>query len=133
MGNCCICNKDEILKQQKDEYKNKKVRINKIGNYKPYPVYYDNYDKCEILNGLNSMCDCEIHISIANAPCRIILSYIEKSAIKGNPFHIYKIIYKKINNINEITQYDIYNSIQDYIYKYKQEPKNDNNIVIIAT
>ena len=77
--------------------------------------------KCEILNNLNSIRNCEIYISITNTPCRIILSYIEKSAIKGNPFHIYKITYKKINN-----------SIQDYIYKYNQEPKND-NIVIIAT
>ena len=40
MGNYCVCNKDVLLKQ-KNEYKNKKVRINKIGNYKQYPVYYD--------------------------------------------------------------------------------------------
>ena len=93
MGNYCVCNKDVLLKQ-KNEYKNKKVRINKIGNYKQYPVYYDK-NKCEILNNLNSIRNCEIYISITNTPCRIILSYIEKSAIKGNPFHIYKITYKK--------------------------------------
>ena len=42
-----------------------------------------------------------------------------------------KIEYKKLSKIEEITQYDIYNAIQDYIYKNKQIPKNDN--IIIAT
>ena len=74
------------------------------------------------------MCNCDIHISIGTNPTRIILSYIDIIDFnynKGQTFHIYKIEYKEINNINDINQYDIYNSIQDYIYINKQEPKND--------
>lgn len=124
MGNCFAKNKF-ISNQIKNEYKNKKVHISIIGNYKPKQVFKEN---CEIIQGLNSMCNCDIHISIGTNPTRIILSYIDIIDFnynKGQTFHIYKIEYKEINNINDINQYDIYNSIQDYIYINKQEPKND--------
>jgi len=120
----------------KDEYYNKKVNMSSIGNYKPCEVFIgDEIKLMNSINGLNSLCGCNIHLSIGNNPTRLILSYVDffgtDNYKKGQTFHIYKIEYKKISNIEEITQYDIYNAIQDYIYKNKQIPKNDN--IIIAT
>lgn len=136
MGNCFNKSNKFLKKQMKDEYYNKKVNMNTIGNYKPYQVFIGEEIKInETILGLNSLCNCNIHISIGNNPTRLILSYvniIENNIYKkGQTFHIYKIEYKKISKIEEITQYDIYNAIQDYIYKNKQIPKNDN--IIIAT
>jgi len=129
MGNKCFSKKSNIFvkKQLKDEYYYKKVNIYDIGNYKPYKVFIgeDNIINNTIL-GLNSLCDCDIHISIGNNPNRIILSYVDITKNKkGETSHIYKIEYKKITSIDDITQYDIYNSIQDYIYKNNQIPKNE--------
>lgn len=120
-----------LLLQMKNEYNNVKVHISKLGSFTPHQVYYDSM--C-ILNGLNSMCDLDIHISIGNNPTRLILSYVNinsNNITKGQTFHIYKIIYKEIKGINEINQYDIYNAIQDYIYTNKQFPINDNYTIAI--
>ena len=130
MGNCCFKNRNIFVKNQlKDEYYNKKVNIYNIGNYKPYQVFIgDDNNINKTILGLNSLCDCNIHISIGNNPTRLILSYVDidiNTYKKGQTFHIYKIDYKQINDINDITQYDIYNSIQDYIYNNKQYPKNE--------
>lgn len=136
MGNCFI-KKNKFLKEQmKDEYYNRKVNMSTIGNYKPFQVFIGDEIKInETILGLNSLCNCDIHISIGTNPTRLILSYVDIAENniykKGQTFHIYKIEYKKISRIEEITQYDIYNAIQDYIYKNKQIPKNDN--LIIAT
>jgi len=115
----------------KDEYNEIKLHISKLGCFTPHQVYYDDM---LIINGLNSMCDLDIHISIGSNPTRIILSYVNnnKSIItKGQTFHIYKIIYKEIKMITDINQYDIYNAIQDYIYTHKQFPINDSYIIAI--
>jgi len=135
MGNCFNGNKTDLFKKQqlKAEYYNKKVSINKLGTYKPHSVYTDDNN---IVKGLNSMCNYNIHIAIADKPLRLILSYLNNSndpqtMIKGDTFHIYKITYKKIKTIEEINQYDIYNAIQDYIYINNEEPINTN--IIIAT
>lgn len=128
MGNCFIKKRNSYVKKQlKDEYYYKKVNIYDIGNYKPYQVFIgeDNIINNTIL-GLNSLCDCNIHISIGNNPNRIILSYVDTvNNKKAETFHIYKVEYKKITTIDDITQYDIYNSIQDYIYINNQIPKNE--------
>ena len=81
------------------------------------------------------MCNHNIHISIAENPLRLILSYLnysnkDNSLIKGDTFHIYIIQYKLIKTIEEITQYDIYNAIQNYIFIHKEEP---NNNLMVAT
>ena len=123
----------------KNEYYNNKVSINKLGSYKPHSVYTGtniNISDTNIIKGLNSMCNYDIHIAIADKPLRIILSYLNysnevNSLIKGDTFHIYNINYKKIKTIEDINQYDIYNSIQDYIYNYKEKPNNTNIIVAI--
>ena len=76
---------------------------------------------------------CDIHIAISNSPPRLILSYINNKndkLLKGDTFHIFNITYKIINDINDITQYDIYNAIQDYIYLYNTIPDNTNNLII---
>lgn len=120
------------------EYKNKKVSINKIGSYKPYSCYYSNsltFDDSNIIKGLNSMCNQDIHISIAESPLRLILSYLnysngDNNLIKGDTFHIYIIQYKSIKTIEEITQYDIYNAIQDYIFIHNEEPNNNSNYMV---
>jgi len=120
-----------LLSQMKDEYNEIKLHISKLGCFTPHQVYYDDM---LIINGLNSMCDLDIHISIGSNPTRIILSYVNnnKSIItKGQTFHIYKIIYKEIKMITDINQYDIYNAIQDYIYTHKQFPINDSYIIAI--
>lgn len=120
MGNCFLKKRNSFVKRQlKEEYNYKKVNIYDIGNYKPYQVFIgeDNIINNTIL-GLNSLCDCNIHISIGNNPNRIILSYVDIiNNKKAETFHIYKVEYKKIATVEDITQYDIYNSIQDYIYK----------------
>ena len=136
MGNCFIKKNKFSKKQMKDEYYNRKVNMSIIGNYKPYQVFIGEEVKINnTILGMNSQCKCDIHISIGNNPTRLILSYVDMNEIniykKGQTFHIYKIEYKQITNVEEITQYDIYNAIQDYIYKNKQIPINDN--LIIAT
>jgi len=140
MGNCLLSNEKKsifIFNQLKNEYKRKKIHISQIGDFKPYQVFIGDTNNLNnsIINGLNSMCDCDIHVSIGNNPTRLILSYIDinnnGNYIKGQTFHIYKIEYKEISKINEITQYDIYNSIQDYIYINKHFPSNINQIVAI--
>jgi len=136
MGNCFTTSNKFLKKQMKDEYYNKRLNMSSIGNYKPHQVFIgDEIKLMNSISGLNSLCGCNIHLSIANNPTRLILSYVDffgtDNYKKGQTFHIYKIEYKKISNIEEITQYDIYNAIQDYIYKNKQIPKNDN--IIIAT
>ena len=135
MGNCFQKSNKFQIKQMKDEYYNKKVNMSVIGNYKPYQVFIgDEIKISKTILGLNSNCDCNIHISIANSPTRLIISYVDgniENYKKGQTFHIYKITYKELINIEEITQYDIYNAIQDYIYLNKQFPKNDNTIVAI--
>jgi len=136
MGNCFIKSNKFLKNQMKDEFYNRKVNMNTIGNYKPHQVFIGEEIKInQTILGLNSLCNCDIHISIGTNPTRLILSYVDITENniykKGQTFHIYKIEYKKISRIEEITQYDIYNAIQDYIYKNKQIPKNDN--LIIAT
>ncbi len=137
MGNCFTSNKTDLFKKQqlKAEYNNKKVSINKLGTYKPHSVYTgDCINNDNLIKGLNSMCNYNIHISIADKPTRLILSYLNnlndsQTLIKGDTFHIYKITYKKIKTIEEINQYDIYNAIQDYIYVNNEEPNNPNTII----
>ena len=136
MGNYFTKNNKFLRNQMKDEYYKKKHNMSTIGNYKPYQCFIG--EELKISNtilGLNSLCDCNIHLSIGNTPTRLILSYVDIIEVnnyrKGQTFHIYKIEYKKISNVEEITQYDIYNAIQDYIYKNKHYPKNDN--IIVAT
>lgn len=136
MGNCFTKNNKFLKEQMKDEFYNRKVNMSSIGNYRPYQVFIGEDNKItETILGMNSLCNCNIHISIGTNPTRLILSYVDITENniykKGQTFHIYKIEYKKISRIEEITQYDIYNAIQDYIYKNKQIPKNDN--IIIAT
>lgn len=135
MGNCFQTSNKFIKTQSKDEYYNKKVNMSVIGNYKPYQVFIgDEIKISKTILGLNSNCDCNIHISIANSPTRLIISYVDgniENYKKGQTFHIYKITYKELINIEEITQYDIYNAIQDYIFINKQFPKNDNMFVAI--
>jgi len=132
----CFCypkNKFLLLQRSSKEIRELYLFL-KLGSFTPHQVYYDSM--C-ILNGLNSMCDLDIHISIGTNPTRIILSYVNNQDInsnnitKGQTFHIYKIIYKEIKGINEINQYDIYNAIQDYIYTNKQFPINDNYTIAI--
>lgn len=120
-----------LLSQMKDEYNEIKLHISKLGCFTPHQVYYDDM---LIINGLNSMCDLDIHISIGTNPTRIILSYVNNNnstITKGQTFHIYKIIYKEIKTMSDINQYDIYNAIQDYIYTHKQFPINDSYIIAI--
>jgi hypothetical protein len=137
---CCFTKRDLlslfVKNQRKYEYNKKKDNMSIIGNNKPKCVYhgYSNDIKpTDIINGLNSLCLCEIHIAISNAPSRLVLSYvnisIDNKLIKGDAFHIYNITYKTINDIYDITQYDIYNAIQDYIYIYKTIPSNDKIII----
>jgi hypothetical protein len=119
-----------IKKQSKDEFNNKKRNMAYIGNNPPKNVYHGytlDISHNDIINGLNSLCLCDIHISITLNPSRLILSYVNGTdkLKKGDTFHIYNIIYKNINTIYDITQYDIYNAIQDYIYIYKIIPTND--------
>ena len=125
-----------IKQQRKDEYNKKKENMSIIGNIKPkcvYKGYSNEINNTDIIYGLNSMCLSEIHIAISNNPSRIILSYIDIMSdgklIKGDTFHIYNIIYKQLNIIDDITQYDIYNAIQDYMYIYKSLPSNDKILI----
>ena len=135
MGNCFQTSNKFIKTQSKDEYYNKKVNMSVIGNYKPYQVFIgEDIRITKTILGLNSNCDCNIHISIANSPTRLIISYVDSNVEnykKGQTFHIYKITYKELINIEEITQYDIYNAIQDYIFINKQYPMNNNTIIAI--
>jgi hypothetical protein len=125
-----------INKQHKDEYNKNKKNMAFIGINKPKSVYqgYSNELKnTDIILGLNSLCLCDIHIAISNSPSRLILSYINNKndkLLKSDTFHIFNITYKTINDINDITQYDIYNAIQDYIYLYNTIPNNTNNLII---
>ena len=105
MGNCLLSNEKKsifIFNQLKNEYKRKKIHISQIGDFKPYQVFIGDTNNLNnsIINGLNSMCDCDIHVSIGNNPTRLILSYIDinnnGNYIKGQTFHIYKIEYKEI-------------------------------------
>ena len=131
MGNCFGKSNKFLNKQMKDEYYKRKVNMSIIGNYKPYEVFFGD-EKLTPISGLNTMCNCNIHLSIGNNPTRLILSYVEiNNYKKGQTFHIYKIEYKKILNIEEITQYDIYNAIQDYIHVNKQIPNNENIITAV--
>ena len=135
MGICFGKTNKFVKKQMKDEYYNKKINMNILGNYKPYQVFIGDEIKIDkTILGLNSLCDCDIHISLGNSPTRLIISYVDNMEIirnKGQTFHIYKINYKEISKIEEITQYDIYNAIQDYVYINKQYPKNENIVVAI--
>lgn len=131
MGNCFRKSNKFVNKQMKDEYNKNKVHMSILGNYKPKPVFIG--EDMEKITSLNSMCDEIIHLDIGNNPTRIILSYVDEECDKfkkGQTFHIYKIIYKDLKKKDEITQYDIYNAIQDYIYINKHSPKKD--IYIIA-
>jgi len=127
----CLFSKNglhKFLKKQKyDEYKNKRKNMYDIGNYKPYSVYYtDSKDNLVKLDGLCSLCDGTIHISIGQNPNRLILSIVklEDGIIKKDvSFHIYKFTYEKINDICEITQYHIYTAMQEYLI-------NNNNIIV---
>ena len=142
---CCFINNKKIdiiniKKQKKDEFKNLKTHISTIGNYKPMSVYHgikESFNSNDIILGLNSLCQNEIHISIGFNPNRLILSHIttiEGIKYKDECFHIMKITHKKIENINDITQYDIYNAIQEYIYINKKEPQYIiKEMLIIAT
>ncbi len=146
---CCLfpfCyNKKNILtnfiyKQKKDEYKNNRMNMSYIGNNPPKNVYQGytlEINNDDIISGLNSLCLCDIHIAITLKPSRLILSYINLGSSgktkRGDTFHIYNINYKNIDTINDITQYDIYNAIQDYIYIYKTIPSNINNEIIIVS
>ena len=125
-----------INKQKKDEYKKIKMNMSYIGNNPPKNVYQGytlDIDYKDIISGLNSLCLCDIHIAITLKPSRLILSYINIDSNgktkKGDTFHIYNINYKNINSISDITQYDIYNSIQDYIYIYKNIPNNNDCVL----
>ena len=133
MGNCFSSKNKFEITQKRDEYKNRKVNMTVLGKYKPHQVFIGDETKLTPISGLNSMCECNIHISIGTNPIRIILSYVDykNTYLKGQTFHIYKIDYKEVINIEDINQYDIYNAIQDYIYINKQEPKNDNYSVAI--
>ena len=129
-----------ITTQHKDEYYKKKKNMSFIGNNKPksvYQGYLNELKPSDIINGLNSLCLCDIHIAITTTPSRLILSYINISNItakekllKEDTFHIFNITYKTINDINDITQYDIYNAIQDYIYLYNTIPDNTGQLII---
>jgi hypothetical protein len=124
-----------IGKQYKDEYHKKKKNMSFIGNNKPksvYQGYLNELKETDIILGLNSLCLCDIHIAISNSPPRLILSYINNTdkLLKGDTFHIFNITYKTINDIYDITQYDIYNAIQDYIYLYETIPNNTGNLII---
>ena len=137
MGNKCVKQNKFQRQQKKDEFYNRKINIQKIGNHKPHQVFFGEdlliLSEKNIVKGLNSLCESDIHICIASNPTRIILSYIDNDVIhqykKGNTFHIYKILYKSVTTIEDITQYDIYNAIQDYVYVNKQEPKHENIII----
>ena len=132
MGNCFGKSNKFINKQMKDEYNKKKVNMSILGNYKPKPVFIG--EDMEQITSLNSMCDEIIHLEIGNNPTRLVLSYVDEEFDKfkkGQTFHIYKISHKDLTNKDEITQYDIYNAIQDYIYINKENPKK--NISIVAT
>jgi len=137
----CCCFKSDLLskfinKQQKDEYNKKKKNMAFIGNNKPKSVYhgYSNELKnTDIILGLNSLCLCDIHIAFSSSQSRIILSYINnknEKLLKGDTFHIFNITYKDIKDIHDITQFDIYNAVQDYIYLYKTIPDNTNDLII---
>ena len=138
---CCICYKKDKLKiflkkQKKEEYKNIKVNMYTLGNYEPIPVYYGNkeyYTNEDILKGLNAMCINEIHISIGNNPNRLILSHIrtqDNKKYKDECFYIMQFIIKEVTTISQITQYDIYCAIQEYILINKKEPKYENGYMI---
>lgn len=137
---CCCFSINPLLrfsnKQRKDEYNKKKKNMSLIGINKPKSVYhgYSNELKItDIIYGLNSLCLCDIHIAITLNPTRLILSYViinpDGKIKRGDTFHIYNINYKIINTISDITQYDIYNAIQDYIFIYKIIPNCNNNII----
>jgi hypothetical protein len=125
---CCFYKKNnntKFLKKQKyDEYYNKRKNMYDIGNFKPKSVYYNNDDNNELLkiDGLCSLCDSDIHISIGKSPNRLIISYITNGK-KDVSFHIYKFEYENIDKINDITQYHIYTAIQDYLM-------NNKNIIV---
>ena len=132
----CFLIKDKLKKfinrQKYEEYKNKRKNMYDIGNYKPHSVYY-NHTENELvkIDGLCSLCESDIHISIGKSPNRIILSYIiteelTKNIKKDVSFHIYKFLYETIEDINDITQYHIYTAIQDYLL-------NNKNQSIVAT
>jgi hypothetical protein len=137
---CFSCfKKNSLLKftnqQHKDEYNRKKKNMAFIGINQPKKVYqgYSNELKStDIINGLNSLCLCDIHIAITTIPSRLILSYINENEkiLKGDTFHIFNITYKIVNEINDITQYDIYNAIQDYIFLYETIPNNTGHLII---
>jgi hypothetical protein len=130
MGNCFGKSNKFIINQMKDEYYMKKVNMSIIGNYKPKPVFIG--EDMKQLSSLNSMCDEKIHLEIGNNPTRLVISYVEEECErfkKGDTFHIYKITYKTLTKTDEITQFDIYNAIQDYIYINKHYPKKDDSIV----
>jgi len=125
-----------LKKQKKEEYNNIKVNMYILGNYEPMAVYHGNkeyYTNEDILKGLNAMCINEIHISIGNNPNRLILSHIrtqDNKKYKDECFHIMQFIIKEVTTISQITQYDIYCAIQEYILINKKEPKYENGYMI---
>lgn len=129
MGNCFGKSNKFVKKQMKDEYYKKKVNMSILGDYKPKPVFIG--EDMKQISSLNSMCDEKIHLEIGNNPTRLVISYVEECEgfKKGQTFHIYKITYKDLTKTDEITQFDIYNAIQDYIYINKHYPKKDDSIV----
>lgn len=48
-----------------------------LGKYKPRQVFIGDEFTLTPIAGLNSMCNCDIHISIGTNPTRIILSYVD--------------------------------------------------------
>lgn len=78
MGNCFTKNNKFLKEQMKDEFYNRKVNMSIIGNYKPHQVFIGHEIKInETILGLNSLCNCDIHISIGTNPTRLILSYVD--------------------------------------------------------
>ena len=75
---CCFGKSNKFVRNQmKDEYNNRKVNMSIIGNYKPHQVFIGDEIRIEQITSLNSLCDCDIHISIANNPMRLIISYVD--------------------------------------------------------
>jgi hypothetical protein len=128
----------------KKEYKNKFINIYDIGYNTPYPVYHDvslekmvetdtdltdvynmhkskmiDKSNIDIIPGLCSLYEAPIHISIGHMPNRLILSSVlqcgaDNKFKKGECFYIRKIEMEEIQDTSQITQYHIYDAIQNY-------------------
>lgn len=141
--------KKDKIEKLKERYFNKQLKLEKkkklkhlydIGNFKPYPVYCGNSDILQETNkieGLCSLCENPIHISIGTNPKRLILSHVidnNGEITKDECFYIMN-IYDNITSISDITQYIIYNAIQSYINennKYPKYVKKDEGIIKVA-